>query len=178
MLAIFEVKLNWKSPKFLKLTFTKSPFPEDPLHAHEQLPRVVQAIGYDFQVEPFFPFPGLEGERDDLTFQGNIYIHFHVLEATQYVLLNAENLEIKTLKLFRQDVSEAVTSIHFDVDKSQIKVTAVNWFMPGENHTLGISYEGPLYSTQDGGFFYYTYGVDKHHNKTVVATVFEPAMAR
>ncbi|KAI6189440.1 Thyrotropin-releasing hormone-degrading ectoenzyme [Aphelenchoides bicaudatus] len=63
-------------------------------------------------------------------------------------------------------------------DKSQLKVSAVNWFAPGQDHVLEIEFDGPLYDTNDGGFFYYTYKVDDFTNKTVVSTVFEPAMAR
>lgn len=37
-------------------------FKEDPLHAHDQLPRVAHPIGYELTIEPFFPYPGLETE--------------------------------------------------------------------------------------------------------------------
>lgn len=113
-----------------------------------------------------------------MRFRGSITINFQITQTTPYVWLNLENLEIKKVVLKSDGQNELINQFGYNEDNSQVKVQALDWFEVGENHTLLIDYEGPLYDTNDGGFFYYTYNVNETTQNTVVGTVFEPAMAR
>lgn len=51
----------------LKINFTLCK--EDPLHVHEQLPHVVKPTGYELEVEPYFPYPGLPNTESNRFFK-------------------------------------------------------------------------------------------------------------
>ncbi|KAI6237696.1 putative aminopeptidase-2 [Aphelenchoides besseyi] len=152
--------------------------PESPLHAHYQLPRVVKVNLYELTLEPFFPFPSVTG-RQDLTFDGHVKINFTIIKSTQSVWLNSEKLSIQTLRLYDENKLMAIDAFTLDPIKNQIKLTPVEFFEVGRSYRLEVEYTGDLSTTQDGGFFYFTYNSTVTGKlNTVLSTVFEPALAR
>ncbi|KAI6174709.1 putative aminopeptidase-2 [Aphelenchoides bicaudatus] len=172
------VRIKWDRVGCGSTCSSDLPDEKNPLNVYEQLPQVVKAVGYELQIEPFFPFPGTENDRSDFTFHGTVKIHFHITKPTQHVWLNAENLDIHTVRLYQNETAEVINAFEAIPEKSQFKLSAVNWFSPGQDHTLEIEYDGPLYNTSEGGFYYYTYKVDEQTNKTILATFLIPAFAR
>ncbi|KAI6230743.1 hypothetical protein M3Y99_01018300 [Aphelenchoides fujianensis] len=154
---------------------------ENPLNAHYQLPRVAKVHHYELFVAPFFPFPGVyDAATANMTFNGNIRINFTITNETEAVWLNSEGLTLRSLRLHDDRASvQPISSFHLDPIKNQIKLTPVSIFPAGGNFVLEVDYHGPLVTTDDGGFFFCTYNTTTSgEQKTIVSTVFEPAMAR
>jgi hypothetical protein len=96
----------------------------------------------------------------DLTFDGTVSISFTMLNSSSSVWLNFEKLNINSIVLKEGEQTELIDAFEYNLEISQVKVTALNWFQKGNNYTLTIEYDGKLSDTNHGGFFYYTYKLE------------------
>lgn len=80
-------------------------------------------------------------------------------------------MNIKSIVLKRDDEDEVIDRFEYNAEKSQVKVEPIDWFEAGDNHTLEIDYEGTLSDTRNGGFFYFTYNLDKTNQRLVSSTL-------
>ncbi|KAI6230048.1 hypothetical protein M3Y99_01113200 [Aphelenchoides fujianensis] len=154
---------------------------ENPLNAHYQLPRVAKVHHYDLLVVTVLPLSrSLRCGNGQLHLQRehSHQLHDHERNGGRLAELRGVDPPLRSGCHDDRAAVQPISSFHLDPIRNQIKLTPVSILPAGGNFVLEVDYHGPLVTTDDGGFFFCTYTTMGGEQKTVVSTVFEPAMAR
>jgi puromycin-sensitive aminopeptidase len=132
-----------------------------------RLPRGVTPSHYDLVLTP---------DLDAATFTGTVTVTIDVAEATDEVVLNAEELEIASVALTTAD-GETRTGTAELIGDQRAVLHFVSPVPAGTGHLLELTFSGVLNDKLHG--FYRSSFVDDQGNTRVIATTqFEPADAR
>ena len=128
--------------------------PENPF----RLPRSVVPAHYDLVLEP---------DLGTFTFDGQVSIRIEITESLDQIVLNAAEIEIKTMTLHGDDGETAVTGVTYDDVYARATLTLEHAVDPG-SYTLGITYSG-IINDQLRGFYRSIYR-DEDGSEHVIAT--------
>ena len=132
-----------------------------------QLPTNVRPVQYGILIQP---------DAANLRFKGSVLTHIEVLEATDEVVMNAADLDVRSAELISgvNDTVEA-SRISLDEDKQLVRIRFAKPIPPGR-HRLAVEYSGKIY-TQAAGLFALDYD-SAEGRKRALFTQFEAPDAR
>jgi len=123
-----------------------------------RLPRSVIPVHYDLHLEP---------DLDTFTFEGSVSIRIGITETIQEIVLNAAEIEIKSMVFRGEDSEIEVTGVTHDDEFDRATVALADPATPG-TYDLDITYTG-LINDQLRGLYRSIYR-DKDGNEHVIAT--------
>jgi aminopeptidase N len=140
---------------------------EAPRAIPTQLPTNVRPVSYGILIQP---------DAANLRFKGSVLTHIEVLEATDEIVMNAADLDIRSAELISGiNDTVAASRISLDEDRQLVRIRFAKPIPPGL-HRLAIEYDGKIY-TQAAGLFALDYdGADGR--KRALFTQFEAPDAR
>jgi puromycin-sensitive aminopeptidase len=123
-----------------------------------RLPRNVIPAHYDLHLEP---------DLDTFTFEGSVSIRVGITETLDEIVLNAAEIEMKTMALRGEDTDIPVTGVTYDEEYARATLKLAEPASPG-TYTLDLTYTG-LINDQLRGFYRSIYR-DEDGNEHVIAT--------
>ena len=123
-----------------------------------RLPRSAIPVHYDLRLEP---------DLGTFTFDGEVSIRIGVTETLDQIVLNAAEIDIKTMTLSGEDGETAITGVTYDNEYSRATLTLEHRVPPG-TYTLGITYTG-IINDQLRGLYRSIYK-DEDGTEHVIAT--------
>jgi aminopeptidase 2 len=135
----------------------------------ELLPADVKPVHYDVQLDP---------DLENFTYEGIMAVHLDVQENTNYIVLNALDLEVRSASLDGGQHSGAEPmEINIDNDAQTVQFKFAGLLKQGEKIVLNIRFAGTLNDKLCG--FYRSVHTDENGKKRVVATTqMEPTDCR
>ncbi|KAJ1788654.1 hypothetical protein LPJ59_005499, partial [Coemansia sp. RSA 2399] len=134
----------------------------------ELLPTNVTPIHYDLLLAP---------DLDKLTYTGKVSIKLRINEATDKIVLHANELEIKDAHLASAAFEAEATSIAFEKDDETLHLAFAQQVPASSEATLTISFSSVLNDLMVG-FYRSTYTDAEGNVKFMATTQFEPTDAR
>ncbi|CAD5219987.1 unnamed protein product [Bursaphelenchus xylophilus] len=151
--------------------------PDHLKYTNDSLPDDVKVYQYDLKFTPYFSYYNYsipDGKQG--TFDGEVAIHFSVLEVSFSIELNA-GVNILSVHLLSTENQLHVTDIRRTLD-DHILIFSEEALQPNVNYTLKFVFNGLLHKAENAGIFTHEY-VDKYgHNTSLLATQFETIAAR
>ncbi|KAJ2549967.1 hypothetical protein EV175_004244 [Coemansia sp. RSA 1933] len=134
----------------------------------ELLPTNVTPTHYDLFLAP---------DLDKLTYTGKVGIKLRINEATDKIVLHANELEIKDVHLASADLEAEATSVALEKDDETLHLSFAKQVPAGSEATLTISFSAILNDLMVG-FYRSTYTDAQGNTKFMATTQFEPTDAR
>jgi aminopeptidase N len=133
-----------------------------------RLPKTLYPKLYNVSLTPYMK---------DGTFEGNVKIHMTVKTDTSLIVLNSHNLEIKKIKVSRNDIEIPSFDPKENVTTQQLWIYLSEYVHANEEITAEIDFNGILNDNMKG--FYRSSYFDNNGNQHWLATTqFEPTHAR
>lgn len=114
-----------------------------------RLPIEVQPIKYDLKLNTYLN----EQHEKNLTFDGVVKIQISIKNATQFINLHSDNLKIKQIELKNDYNQEIPVSWKHkpDIDLLEIICGSQKLWMPNDNYTIKIKFEGQFLNDMEKG---------------------------
>ncbi|KAH8298427.1 hypothetical protein KR044_002485, partial [Drosophila immigrans] len=139
-----------------------------------RLPDVYRPEHYELRVLTHLNGP------DQLRFEGQVKIHFRVLDHTSNITLHAKNLSIDQTQIIlnSRGGNNCIISTDFIEDKEFFILQLCELLQPDEHYELSIPFESSL-SSNDTGYYWSSFN-DTQTNETsyLAVTQFSPTFAR
>jgi aminopeptidase N len=131
-----------------------------------KLPKDVLPIQYNAHITP---------DIGANTFEGRETVEIQVLRPTSAIMLNADNLDIKSATLAAKGADPTTLSPTIDRERQTVTFTLAKPLKPGR-YQLSLQFSGQI-NREARGMFYMNYQADGE-NKKMIATTMEPTDAR